>query len=170
MKSHYYLAIGIRLFAIALTINTLNGSSALIELSITGYINGLSVPLIPIVSGTIIPLLIVIVLWFFPVIIAKSIIKPEANEAPKKLEGFNLLHLLVSMLGIYFVFYATIDLVYYFKYWHVVGSLENYNSMSELLSPEVQANMWATSLEFIVSILCILKSKTIVSKIIKVAS
>jgi hypothetical protein len=170
MKAHYYLAIGVRLFAIALIVNTLNNSGLLIELIITGYINGISTPLLPIFASTIVPLLIAIVLWFFPVIISRSIIKPETNEDVEITEKSIAFYTLISVLGLFFTFYASVDLIYYFKLWHIAQSAVGDFSMQDVFNPEIQSNVWATVFELILGLLCVFKSKTVANKINSVVS
>ncbi len=170
MKAHYYLAIGVRLFAIGLVVNTLHNSGLLIELLITGYINGISTPLFPIFASTVAPILIAIVLWFFPVIISKSIIKPESNKEIENTEKGIAFYTLISILGLYFTFYASVDLIYYFKLWHITQSTVGDFGIQDVFNPEIQSNIWATVFEFAAGVFCILKSKTIASTINRATS
>ncbi|MGH1487373.1 MAG: hypothetical protein ACRBCI_14255 [Cellvibrionaceae bacterium] len=170
MKPHHYLAIFVRLFAVALFILTIKQSSYFFQWIFFDGIEGIEAPIFQIILSIIMPLFISIILWFFPVIVAKSILKPEINQNIEPTDKMSIFFVAISIIGLFTTFYALIDTFYYFTLWQVVNSPDNYNDIYRFFPADVKANIWATGIELLLGLLLIFKSKTIARKIFEIAN
>ena len=164
MKSHHYLALGVKLFAIALFVYAIKQSRLLIEVAIDGGINGIPASSWFMLATTAIPFLISAVLWFFPITLAQSILTSELDKTVEPTSPITLLSILISMIGLFFLYYVISDTVYWLIFSHLA------DGTSASLEPEVKANMWTTLIELVVICFLVLKSKTIAKKMLEVAT
>lgn len=170
MKPHHYLAIFVRLFAIALFIFAIQQSSYLLQLIIFGEIQGYQAPVFQIFLSLFIPLSISLILWFFPVIAAKSILKPEIDQNIEPTDKVSIFFVAISAIGLYVTYYALVDVTYYFTLWQISSSPDTYGNYDDLFTPDLKANIWATVLEFAMGLLLIFKGKSIAKKIFDISS
>ncbi|CAH0991964.1 hypothetical protein SIN8267_02079 [Sinobacterium norvegicum] len=168
MKSSHYLAIAVKLFAIVLFIFSLRQSTSLVEVFLSDSINGMPVSTLFIAGTVLIPLIVSLLLWFFPLSVSKSILKPEIDLPIEPINSTTILTVFVLAIGLYVFYYAFVDLVY----WAVLWNMESHSqySMAPLsLTEDNKANMVATALELVISIGLILKAKTLASNMLKFA-
>lgn len=168
MKSSHYLAIAVRLFAIVLFIFSLRQSTSLVEVFLSDSINGMPVSTLFIAGTVLIPLIVSLLLWFFPLSVSKSILKPEIDLPIEPINSTIILTVFVLAIGLYVFYYAFVDLVY----WAVLWNMESHSqySMAPLsLTEDNKANMVATALELVISIGLILKAKTLASNMLRFA-
>ena len=170
MKPHHYLAIFVRLFAIALFIFAIQQSSYLFQLIIFGQIQLYQAPIFQIFLSLFIPIFISLVLWFFPVITAKSILKPEIDQDIEATSKLSIFFVIVSAIGLYVTFYALVDATYYFTLWQISNSPDSYGNYHDLFTPDIKDNIWATVVELAVGLILIFKGKTIAKKIFEISS
>ena len=169
MQAHQYLAIGFRLLAIVVFIYALRQLAMAFAVAFTDSYAG-----IPASSGVflvlgLIPLLVAILLWAFPVTIAKKVIPAESEVSVVPEKTFSILVALVLTVGLYTIFYAAVDLVYWVTYAHLLASSpESYDRASDAFQ-ENKASMLATAFEFMVSLFIILRAKFIASFLYRVA-
>lgn len=135
-----------------------------------GGIQGRQVSILQISVSAFIPFFIGIVLWLFPVIVAKSILKSEINQEIEPTNKASIFSIMISTLGLYVSLYAFIDITYYFTLWQIASSPDNYGNTYDLFSPETKANIWATIAELILGLFLIFKSKAIAKKMFSMAS
>ncbi len=169
MNPHHYLAILIRLFAIGLFIFSISQSSYFFYSIVFGVGQGFEISALQIFMSFFLPFVISVVLWFFPVIVAKSILKPEIDQAIKPINKDGISFLIIATLGLYVTFYALVDTVYYFSLWQISELSDGYGTIRNFFPPDVKANIWATLIELVLGVLLILKSKTIVKKVLEIA-
>lgn len=170
MKPHHYLSIFVRLFAIALFIFAIQQSSYLFQLIIFGGIQGFQASVVQIFLSVFVPLLVSLALWFFPVIAAKSILKPEIDQNIEPTDKLSIFFVIVSSIGLYVTYYALVDVTYYFTLWQISSSPDAYGNYHDLFTPDLKANIWATALEFAMGLLLIFKGKSIAKKIFEISS
>lgn len=154
MRPTHYLAIAVRILSILLLFYALRQSSFLIEL-IQGNMPGYNVPVAFAITTVILPFLASVLLWYFPMIVAKSILKPELDQEFQPFNAEELLTALVLGISLYFLYYAIIDGVYWLTVLQTDQSLYSQNA------GEQKANMIATAVEFVVSIGLIMKARTV---------
>lgn len=160
MKASHYLAIGIRLFSVALCLYTLQQSSILIEVLISGGINGVETSILFVLSTTVLPILAAAMLWCFPLTLSRSILKPEVDQPVECLSAQSVLTVLILAIGLYTMFYAVIDSIYWTTLWHM-SSESQHSSAPIQLSEESKANMLATAIELTASIAILLKARSL---------
>ena len=113
MKPQHYLAIILRIFAIALFIYSLRQFSFVYEFFVNGNINGLKFSALFILATAIITMFIAFILWLFPLTLSKKIIGKEYNLELEALNAPSMLAILILAIGFYFLFYAIIDTIYW---------------------------------------------------------
>lgn len=156
MKPHHYLAIAVRLFAVFLVIYV-----ARTVVNIVAYILfDADVPVGAMSAVTVTLLIIAVFLWFFPLTIAKGIIRPELDYEIEPLKTHSVLVVLLLSLGVYLGFNAVVDAAYWISL-EVMSPLRNTSINAGGLSEDSQANMIATSVELILAFFLILKSRVI---------
>lgn len=167
MKSSHYLAIAIRLFSIVLFIYSIRQSSLLIEIALNGTINGMVASTVFVAATTIGPLLIAILLWFFPFSVAKAILKPEIDLPVEPMAPASMLAVFIATIGVFAFYYASVDALYWLTIWNLSSQVNSGASVG--IGPESKANMWATAFEFIFSICLILRAKSASQLLLRVA-
>ena len=147
MRLEHLVAIGVRLFSIGLAINILRALSnfSFFWESVTDFIGRATY-----IGSTIALILLVILLWKFPLTIAKKIGTFPAlqttelnSESHKKLLEIGLI-----LLGLYLLFYAISDATYWLAfYWQTLSY--NYPASGIPLPAEDMASIVATCVEFV---------------------
>lgn len=160
MKANQFIAVLVRLFAIVLFLNALGQLSLFLEVAFFGTMQGMDASLSYTALHSIPWLIASIVLWKFPLTITKSIVSIDDKIDSINVSPSTLLQIGVALIGIYFLFKCTLDLIYWGMYWNVLKS-SNEIYASGILSPENKAAMLVTFVEILLSILLIVKSKEI---------
>lgn len=167
MKPSHFLAITVRIFSIVLALYGIRQSSFLIEL-IGGGLNGYAVSWAFASASTALPILVAILLWYFPVSVAKSIIKDEIDQPIKPIKPQSILTVLIASIAFYFMFYAIVDSVYWATLWHMAE--RSYGTQAPLyLNDENKANMIATAIELFASFLILIRARSFAFKLWKIA-
>lgn len=168
MKSSHYLAIAVRLFAIALFIYGLRQLLPIIELVISGSINGMVVSPFFAVVVALIPIVFSIVLWTFPLSLSRSILKTDMDREVAPLSQDNWLVVILIGIGIYTLYYGLVDSIY----WIYVLHISSENAMSDvplLMGAGDKANLVISIMEVVASMIIILRSTTISKLILKIS-
>ena len=168
MKSSHYLAIAVRLFAIALFIYGLRQLLPIIELVISGSINGMVVSPFFAVVIALIPIVFSIVLWTFPLSLSRSILKTDMDREVAPLSQDNWLVVILIGIGLYTLYYGLVDSTY----WIYVLHISSENAMSDvplLMGAGDKANLVISIMEVVTSMIIILRSKTISNLILKIS-
>lgn len=165
MKPVDYVAIVIRFLAIALFIYGLKALGSSLQLFYEEY----SVPTASWVVSlvhTATPIMLGVILWFFPNLIARKIIGDEKPES-SPLSAYSLLSTLVAALGVFTFFYSFADA----WYWAFFASmaLDVPYGFESPFKPDIISGMWATGIELALSLILIFKCRTIANFIIKVS-
>lgn len=164
MNRKEIVAIAVRLFAIALAvygINNLPGMVMFFERD-----NSQSAAYAYAFAGvSALIFVIAILLWFFPYTVASSILpKNYSKIQPDNWNQESVLTCGLILLGIYFFYYVISDAVYWFYISRYSLSFEG--SVLKLNLDDI-AKIWATAVEFLVSMLLIFGSKGIANIILK---
>ena len=169
MKSSHYLAIALRVFAIFLVFYGLQQSSTLMEVFGTGGINGITVSILFALSTTICPILMALVLWFFPATVTNLILTPAMDKPVEPIQVKEVLTVLVLGISLFSLYNAIIDSVYWATWWKMASNSEYMVGTSLSLDSETRANMVTTALEVVVSLFLLFKARTVASVILLVA-
>lgn len=156
MKPHHYLAIAVRLFAVFLVIYVIRTVVNIVQYIL--FDTGVPVGTMSVVAVT--PLIIAAFLWLFPLTIAKGIIKPELDYEIEPLKTHSILVVLLLSLGVYLMFNAVVDAVYWISL-EFMSPLRDTTIQIRGLSEDSQANMIATGVELILAFILIFKSRVI---------
>lgn len=156
MKVHHYVGIGIKLFAIWLFLFSIQNMAFFLENLIYGTVQGMGASL-TISSITYLPwLLLSIILWNFPLSIAKKIIPLESEINPEGISTGSLLAVLISAISLFFLYNSIMDGVY----WVTLINLNGSGSYAAF-NPENKASIFATGVEFIAAALLLFNSRKI---------
>ena len=164
MNSTYYFGVMVRLFAIALFIYGIGR----LELAATfqGYgEDSYSPSFFFSLSSSIIPILISIVLWFFPLTVARKIL-PSTDETKSDVSPHSLLTVIVLGIGIYMLYFAILDGVFWLMFANVFVK-DELGGISKALSNEDKSNIVVTVIEFVLALVLIARAKTIASAMIR---
>jgi hypothetical protein len=138
--------------------------SSFLTALVQGDLPGIDVPTPFVITTVLLPFLASVLLWFFPMIVAKSILKPELDQEIQPFSADELLTALILGISLYFLYYAIIDGVY----WLTVFQASDHSPYSQP-SGEQKANMIATAIEFVVSVGLIMKARTVARSMMKFA-
>lgn len=166
MKSSHYLALAVRLFAIALFLYALRQSTALVEILIHDFNSHLSASLPFVISTALVPLLIALLLWFFPMTTSRLILKSDLDRPIEPIDASSLLMVILISLGLYFFYDALTDAVYWLTLQYVAGQ-DQHLGRSLSISREYQADQVVTVLEFVVSLAIIARARSLASLLLK---
>jgi hypothetical protein len=167
MNTSYYLAIAVRLFSIGLFLYSLQQSSLIVEVLLEGSINGAAISIFFILATSVIPMIIAILLWLFPLLVSKAIIKSEFDKRVELISIHKLLTVFVLVIGLYCFYYAITDSVYWATLWKM-STNSHYSEIPIGLSIESKANMVATGIQLLLSIMLVVKARTISSFLLRI--
>ncbi|WP_049630494.1 hypothetical protein [Cellvibrio sp. pealriver] len=170
MKSTHYLAIAVRLFSVILFLYGVKNSSFIFSLI---FDLGNQIPISTwsfAIASTVLPVVAASFLWMFPMLIANALIKPEMDQLVEPISVKSALAVLVSVIGLFFLFNGIIDSVYWMTLWklansHDSGVVGNFHFGSENIS-----SMVATGVELLLSAFLILKSRACAYHMLRFAS
>lgn len=168
MKPHHYLAILIRLFSIVLFMFAIKQSNYLLLLLLDGHVSGLQPSILQMSISFLVPIGVSLILWFFPVLIARSILSSEMDQDIEAVNKQSIFSILIASIGLFFCFRSIVDASYFFSLWQLLGASEA--NAFEFFDRNQKANVWATGIELILALIFILKSKTLARKIFSLAS
>lgn len=157
MYAHHYLAIGFKLFAIWLGLYSSHKLAYLLENILYGTVQGIEASLLYSAFLYLTPFIVVALLWKFPITLAKAIIPTNADLKPNPLSPKAFAGVLISLLGLFFLYRASMDSLYWLT---ILSFSENYGSFANYTT-ESKAAMVTTVLEFIAALLFLIKTKQI---------
>ena len=164
MKANHYIAIGIRFFSVFLFLAALREALHFPELFMNGTINGMQAKPSYSVLSFLVTCLCALILWLFPSIIANSIIRAEMNQEVKPMNPLDFATVVVAGLGLYFLYYAVSDAVYWLTVVNI-GQQTAYGTLPFVLDNYSKAAIVSTGVEFIISGLLVVKAR-VISKLI----
>lgn len=168
MHPSHYLAIAIRIFAIGLFLYGLRQLGLVYEVFVNDALHGFPVSRTFALGTSILPVIVSVVMWRFPLSVARRIATPEIDLPLEPLRARSILAALIGALSLFFLFYAVVDAVYWATYWHMVQSGEIADAVLRI-GGEQKANTLATIVELVVATGILLKSNTLAAYILRVA-
>ena len=166
MKSSHYLAIAVRLFAIAIFIFGLRQSTMLVQVLMRGSINDMNVSTLFMLATTLFPLISSVFLWHFPFSVTNSILRPEIDLPVEPMNAQSMLTVLVLAIGLIALYNALIDSMFWLTLWHM-SEQSMYSDVQLSINNENKANMVSTALELGLSIIIILKAKSLSCRMLR---
>lgn len=168
MKSSHYLAIAVRIFSIVLFLYSLRQSSFLFQYLVDVSISERRASLLFVSGTTLIPFVIAVILWLFPVSVAKSIVKPEVDQQIEPIQPQSALTVLVLVIGLIAFYYAVVDSVFWLTLWHM-SERSTFSGTPLDLSTENKASMVATAIELCASVIILAKARSISRRMLSLA-
>lgn len=156
MHKTEFVAIGVRLFAIALTIYSLKNFPGMYMYFDAQ--NNQSAALI--YAGLFVFLVVLaILLWIFPLTVASKLIpKTASNETSISWSEKDLLVVGLILIGVYLFYHVISDSIYWLYIWNYSQS---YTGMEIELNSDQKARIIGTAVEFIISLSLIFSAKGI---------
>lgn len=170
MKPHHYVAIFVRLFSIGLFVFAMRYLHFAVELFQLDDVQRLQFFLIQTVPNFVVPVCIGVILWRFPILVAKSIVKPEIEQEIEAVSRQGIGSIVIAAGGLFVFFYAIIDAVYYLALWQFAHSPDIDIYIQDVFNAETRANVWATGIELILGCFITFKSKAISSRLCAISS
>ena len=156
MKAHHYVGIGIKLFAIWLFLCSIQNMTFFLENIIYGTVQGMAASATKSALIYLPWLVMALILWNFPLSIAKKIVPSEAQVNPEPISASALLAVLIAAISIYFLYRSIMDGVY----WATLLNLSE-GGVYASFSPENKASIFATFIEFLAAALLLFNSRKI---------
>ena len=104
--------------------------------------------------------MIAALLWRFPLLVSKNIVKDELDNEINPLTVQSFVQLMVAGIGFYFLFEAISDVIYYLSL--LVLSSNPFDPDAALyMNSDTKANMAATVIELFLSAFILLKCRSI---------
>ncbi|WP_157497139.1 hypothetical protein [Hahella ganghwensis] len=120
-------------------------------------------------ASSLIPFFIAMLLWFFPMTVSRSILKPDLDKVIEPVSPGNTLTVILLAMGLYFFYNAAVDASHWLTILFMNARSAQYAQDFFHISPEHKAQMVAIALELILSTVLILKAKTVSQKMLKLA-
>ncbi|PWK45370.1 hypothetical protein [Pleionea mediterranea] len=160
MKSIHYLGLIVRLFAIALFAFGVKNATFFLETLFYYSEDAVRSTTLFMALSALAPLIISVVLWFFPMTAASKIMT-DKEASVEVLSSVQLLSIIIVGIGFYTLYYALVDAVFWLSFKNMAsnGMASTINGFDS--SPQDKANMIATAVAFLLSLILIFKSKTI---------
>ena len=168
MKASHYIAIGVRLFSVFIFIVAFRRILLLPEVLIYGTIDGIGASISFMIISAIVPTIIATALWLFPSKTANFIVRKEIDNDITPINPLEFSIVIVAGLGLYLLYFSISDSIYWLTVFNV-SEPNSYASNGSGIGGQSKAAIIATSLEIVMSLTLILKSKTISRLIFKVA-
>lgn len=165
MKPTHYFAILVRLFAIALAIYAVRQSSFLIEVLKNGGVQGYELPSAFAWVPTLVPLLVSLFLWFFPMTVSRWVVRPELDQSFEPVGAKGLLTVIVLGIGLYVLYFAVSDAVYWLTLWQM--SHDNYSDSTLYLGSDSKAAMVTKVIELIIAVALVARARTVSDAMLK---
>ncbi len=157
MNSTYYFGIIVRLFSIALFIYGVGKLEFVVNFTYDERRIGPS--LLYSISSSILPVLISIILWFFPLTVAGKIL-PTTSNSPTSINPHSFLTVLILAIGTYTFYYAVVDSLFWITYVHVFVT-DEFGRIQDVLSNENKSNIVVTVMELILALVLLARAKAI---------
>jgi hypothetical protein len=158
MNSTYYFGVMVRLFSIALFVYGVGklGYVMTFASNYEGYVGPSTV--FSLLSSTL-PILISIIIWFFPLTVARSVL-PIVDETETTINTLSVLTVFILAIGLYTFYYAIIDGVYWITLVHVFVR-DEFGNISKVISNDDKANIVVTVVEFVLAVVLLIRARTI---------
>lgn len=167
MKPTHYLAVAVRLFSIFLIFLAIRQSSYFSEL-VGGGTSGPARSWFFAITSTALPIIAAIFLWLFPMMVAKSIVKPEADQPFEQMGTQSWLTVLILAIALCALYNSLMDAFFWATLWQVSEKAFGVES-AIYLNPENKASMVATGAELLLASIMIMKARSLAAHVLRLA-
>ena len=166
MKPIHYLGLAVRLFSICLMIFSIYNLAGLISsffpASEYGHLSMISLPVL--LVAVLLPMLVSILLWFFPLSIAYKLLGSE-DKAFEPTNTVTILAILIASIGLFFLYQSLMDTVYWFTSYNFLSAMSSTFSFG----PEDKAQIVSTAVELAFALILTLRCKSIAKLMARIA-
>ena len=162
-----YVAILIRLFSIGLIVVSLRELSVFIELLLAGGVNGVETSILLGLITSFSPIVIAVVLWFFPMLVAGTIVRSDMNDEAG-VSVFSTLYVIVAALGLFLICNAISDLFYLVTLVQLISEQTYQQGVSEIIA-QSRSSIVASVVELVLGLVFVFWCRSISDKIIHVS-
>lgn len=117
----------------------------------------------------VIPLIIAAILWQFPLLVSRTILKPEMDQEVELLQPTSFLAIIISGIAVYTLYSGVVDAVYWTSVWFMKVNAVGVPVWAEL-GVEAKANCLATAVEVLVSLVLLVKARRVARLLVDVQS
>ncbi len=153
-----YLSLGVRLFAIASLLYSLEAFGLFFQYYIDENQYNAKPSLVVVLANFIVPLLLAVFMWLSPRTITKKLLGNDIYQ-PNSIQTESLLSIIIIGIGLFTFYYAFVDTWYWIIFYNAISSSSQIPTV--ILLPEQKASIWITGIQIAISAVLILKSKTI---------
>jgi hypothetical protein len=143
-------------------------ANSLVSLLSRGAQTGLVVDYLYGIVATALPIFIAAVFWFFPLSLARFIVKPELDNEVSLIDAESFLTVLVVAISIFALYHAVVDAVYWGTLLNISSNAQR-NGIGFEITAEHRANMVATGFELAAAILLLGKARAVSKLTLSVA-
>ena len=168
MKGSHYLALFVRLFAIAMALFFLD-RVVVLAYSLGEPSQHFSIHDVFSLVSAIFPLFVSLILWQFPLLVSRTILKSEmdGDVDGSKPTPADMLAVIVAGIGLYTLYYAVVDAVYWGALWAYTEEQKHVGQLFDI-NADRKANMLATGVELVAALVLLVKARVVASWIMGV--
>ncbi|MBD3652880.1 hypothetical protein [Kangiella sp.] len=163
MKPIHYLGLVVRLFAICLFIYGVIGAIEFFALKLGGMAS--SMPSFISMVIMLIPIIVSVYLWFFPLTVAQKLLGKDEREF-EPVNPKSLLTILVASIGLFFLYKALMSFIFWLGF-YVMPSNESSSLVMVFAADKV--GVLTTFVELVVALLLVIKCRSIAGLIARIA-
>ena len=166
MNSTYYFGVMVRLFAIALFVYGVSRLEYVINFSSysDSYVDQ---SIIFSIVSSVLPMVISIIIWFFPLLVAQKIL-PSSDDSKVEIDAHSLLTVFVLAIGLYAIYYAIADSLYWLTLANVFVR-DEFGGISKTFSNQDKSSIVATVIQFLLAVFLLARAKTIATQLFSFA-
>ncbi len=164
----HYLALAVRIFSIFLFLYSIKMLSGFLPFFHSDNFNVMQPNIFLALLGFALPLFLAVVFWMFPKLITKKIYNDD--DGFDELNSMPLLATIIAGSGIFYLYYAFSDSLYWFSVLAVMSNQEDPSALLNLMSADYKVSIFVTVLELVLALILIFKCKTIAKFISKLSS
>ncbi|MHC9509734.1 hypothetical protein [Kangiella sp. M94] len=163
MKPIHYLGLVVRLFAIWLFISGLVRAIDFFTVNLSGMAS--SMPSFVSMIIMLIPIIVSVYLWFFPLTVAHNLLGKEDKEF-EPVNPKSLLTIFVASIGLFFLYKALMGFIFWLGF-YVVPS--NESSSLVMMFADDKVGVLSTLVELAVALLLVVKCRSIAQLMARIA-
>ena len=158
-----------RVLAICIFLLALRESTKFFGMIFGGDYDHINLPQWIYLASTSLSMIIAIILWFFPLSLARSLVREDFDHEIQPINSTNMLAAMIAVIGLFTFYYAFSDALYWLVYSNFAAKNPDAIDTNSLSHFSDRANAIVTVVELVVSVLLAFKSKAIASYIMREA-
>jgi len=146
MKAYEITAIGLRVFAIVLWLFALRQFVSVMRYLGNNANEALAPPVFYFVATVAVPIAVGVIIWLFPLTVARSILPGSPDSSLDSLSRSDLYLAAISMLGLFVLSQAVPDLVFWLTHFLIESNMKS-QGIAPVSGVETTASFYATLVE-----------------------